>query len=144
MYVDVYVLYIRSRMCTLSCTYRRRTYVTYVYIYIYVYIDRCICIQGGGRGDWIHGERISGGIGRKATPDSGSSRERWYQGGWGRLLIRPPNRIYDATRRTESRGVRDVQVFFWIKFSSLSPTSMKYREFEFMDLHITPPMHRME
>lgn len=58
-----------------------------------------------------------------------------------RLLIRPPNRIYDATRRTESRG-RDV--FFWMKFSSLSPTSMKYREFEFMDLHGTPPMHRME
>lgn len=39
---------------------------------------------------------------------------------------------------------RDVQVFFWMKFSSLSPSSMKYREFEFMDLHVTPPMHRIE
>lgn len=31
------------------------------------------------------------------------------------------DRIYDATHRPESRG-RDVQVFFWLKFSSLSAT----------------------
>lgn len=75
MYVDVYVLYIRSRMCTLSCTYHSGPCLRNLCTYVYVYKG-----EKEGEGGWvglrIHGVRMSGGGGRKATPDNGSSRER--------------------------------------------------------------------
>lgn len=70
-----------GRGCALyrAHTIRGRAYVTYVHMCMYTRGRKRG--RGGGLG-WIHGVRMSGGGGRKATPDNGSSRERWYQGGW--------------------------------------------------------------
>lgn len=48
MYVDVYVLYIRSRMCTLSCTYHSGPCLRNLCTYVYVYKG-----EEEGEGGWV-------------------------------------------------------------------------------------------